>query len=182
MLNQKFPTMKKLILLVVICLPSILNAQRLSRAYVGLMLHDNEIGGSLMNSFGINQYLGIGAGVDITSYESELMVPFYLDVRVKYPINNLAPFAFGQFGKQLFTKDLKYVDETGSAKDTKINGKLFYGAGAGISFKPGNIGFFVSYTQRWYQFNYKDSPTINGRPLLADPDKSLSIITAGLVF
>lgn len=174
--------MKKLILLIAICIPSVLSAQRLSRAYVGLMLHDNEIGGSITNSFGVNQYLGIGAGVDITSYNSELMVPFYLDARVKYSINNLAPFAFGQFGKQLFTKDMRYVDETGSAGKTKVTGKLFYGAGAGVSYKPGKVGFFVSYTQRWYQFSYKDNPTINGRPLLEDPDKSLSVISAGLVF
>lgn len=173
--------MKKLILLIAISIPSLLNAQRLSRAYVGLMLHDNEIGGSITNSFGINQYLGIGAGVDITSYNSELMVPFYLDVRVKYPVNNIAPFMFGQFGKQLYTKDIKYIDVAESGK-TKVTGKLFYGTGVGVSYKPGKVGFFASYTQRWYQFSYKDNPTINGRPLLEDPDKSLSVISAGLVF
>lgn len=174
--------MRKLAILLIMLLPTISHGQqRLSRAYVGLMMHDNEIGGSITNSFGINQYFGVGAGVDISSYESELMVPFYLDLRIKYPINNIAPFAFGQFGKQLYTKDIKYIDVAESGK-TKVTGKLFYGTGVGISYKPGKVGFFASYTQRWYQFSYKDNPTINGRPLLEDPDKSLSVISAGLVF
>jgi hypothetical protein len=182
-LTIKIKNMKRVLLLALFLLwINGLQAQRLSRAYIGAVLHDNEIGLSLTNSFGINQYLGLGAGVDVTSYKSQLLVPFYADVRIKYPVNSLAPFIFGQGGKQLYNKDISYQDITGAAGKTKIIGKYFFGAGIGISYMPSKVGFFASYTQRWYKFKYKDEPMINGHPILEDPNKSLGAITAGLIF
>jgi len=174
--------MKRLLLFTLLCLPAVVNAQRLSRAYVGAILHDSELGASLTNSFGINKYLGIGAGVDVTSFDSKLIVPVYLDVRGRYMINNIEPMIFGQFGFPLYNKDFGYVDETGGSRKTEIRGKMFYGGGAGVAYKPGKIGVFASYTYRQYKFKYADQPTINGRDLFESPEKGVSAITVGLVF
>ena len=177
--------MKKLLLLSILCLPLFVNAQeRLSRAYVGLQLHDSEIGGSLMNSFGINQYLGVGAGVDVTSYNSSLLVPVYADVRIKYPINNIAPFIFGQGGKPLYKKDdaVTFTDMTGGAIKAKETGSYFFGGGAGISFKPSKVGFFASYTYRSYKFKYDISGGSLPMGVEDNYTKGISVITAGLVF
>lgn len=177
--------MKKLILFALFCFPVIVNAQeRLSRAYIGLMMHDSELGGSLMNSFGINQYLGIGAGVDITSYNSDLLVPLYADVRVKYPIKSFSPFVFCQGGKPLYKKDdaLTFTDMSGAAVRAKETGSVFFGGGAGISYKLAKVGVFLSYTYRSYKFKYD----IKGENLPSGIEdnytKGISIITAGLVF
>ena len=174
--------MKKLILFTLLYLPAIINAQRHSRAYVGAMLHDSELGASLINSFGINQYFGIGAGVDISSLDSRLIVPLYLDLRGRYLINNIEPMIFGQFGFPLYNKEFKYVDGSLEIQKTEIQGKMFYGAGAGVVYKLSKIGVFASYTYRQYKFKYADKPTINGRELFENPEKSPSVITLGLVF
>lgn len=174
--------MKKITLFILLSLPGFVNAQRLSKAYIGPMLHDSEIGFSLINSFGISQYFGVGAGVEITKLEGKVLGPVFMDVRGKYPIKDISPMVFGQFGFPLYSNDFNYVDETGAAKNTSINGKYFYGGGVGVSYQPGKFGFFVSYTYRDYKLKYKDEPTINGRAFLDDPSNSASIITAGLVF
>ena len=54
--------MKKLYILTLIFLPVITNAQRrenFSNAYLGAMIHENGVGVSLANSFGIGRYAGI---------------------------------------------------------------------------------------------------------------------------
>src|SRR5687767_12193875 len=153
--------MKKLLTIIFLLSPLLVPAQekeRHSRAYFGVMLHDMEqhqLGLSLVNSFGINQYLGVGAGVDITSYKDGLMVPVYADVRVKYPVNDFAPYALGQFGFQLYNQDIPLgTSVTGTPAKTKAKGKYFYGAGLGASYKRGKVGFFIQYIQRGYHFKY----------------------------
>src|SRR3954465_6382475 len=100
--------MKRIILLPFVLIPLLIIAQekeRYSRAYIGLMLHDNDQPCiTLVNSFGINQYIGLGAGVDITSYKKGLMVPAYADLRIKFPVKDFAPYLIGQFGKPLYNR------------------------------------------------------------------------------
>ncbi len=134
--------MKKLLLLLVI-IPTFAIGQtkeRLSRAYIGALLHDFDAPGiSLVNNFGINRYLGIGAGIDLTKHDGEMLVPVYGDVRVKYPVNNLAPFVVLQGGYPLYNKSDKagYTDVTGFPVKTKTMGRYFVGGGAGLSYKKG---------------------------------------------
>lgn len=177
--------MKKLLFLSILCAPLIVDAQeRLSRAYIGAMVHDGELGGSLTNSFGINEFFGIGAGVDVTSYNSDLLVPVYLDVRLKYPVNNFAPFFFGQGGKPLYKKEdaISFTDMTGAAVKAKETGNIFFGGGAGVSYKLAKVGIFLSYTYRSYKFNYTISRGEWPSGMEDSYTKGVSIINAGLVF
>ncbi len=177
--------MRKIILFIFLFLPGLINAQeRLSRAYVGVALHDSEIGGSLVNSFGINQYLGVGVGVDFTSYASQLLVPLYADVRVKYPINNLSPFVFGQGGKPLYKKEdaITFTDMGAAAIQAKETGSVFFGGGAGISYKLSKVGVFLSYTYRSYKFSYDISGGNFPAGIEDSYTKGISVITAGLIF
>lgn len=186
--------MKKLLAIVFLLSPLLVPAQekeRHSRAYFGVMLHDMEqhqLGLSLVNSFGINQYLGVGAGVDLTGYKNTLMVPVYLDIRIKYPIKEFAPFVFGQFGKPLYSNKeddgINWTDVTGSpiSEDhQKVQGKYFYGGGIGFAYKKSKVGAFLTYTQRNYHFFSKEFE-INGRTVSPKYERSTGILTAGLVF
>jgi hypothetical protein len=101
--------MKKLILFSFL-FPSLLFAQKKTNkgiAYLGLMLHEDQIGGSVLLSYSPIKYIGIGAGVDITSFDEELIVPFFADLQLKYPVNKFTPFINGQFGKQIFRKKMR---------------------------------------------------------------------------
>lgn len=187
--------MKKLILFTLLCLPMIVNAQRLSRAYLGAQLHDfKSPGGSFVYSFAINQYVGIGPGLDAGSYKTETVrgdevssgiMSFYGDVRGRYDVGNFAPFAYGQGGYFVYNQKGQFLDQTATYMDIERKGKFFYGGGVGVSYKKGLVGVFVSYTQRIYNFKYSpDEANINGRPLkdLVDNSASVGIITAGIIF
>jgi hypothetical protein len=186
--------MKKLITIILTLSPLLAPAQekeRHSRAYLGVMLHDmnqQNIGISLVNSFGVNQYIGLGAGVDLTGYKNTLMVPVYLDLRIKYPIKQLAPFVFGQFGKPLYSNKeddgINWTDVTGnplSEDHQKVHGKYFYGGGIGLAYKKSKVGAFITYTQRSYHF-FSKKFDINGRTISPKYGRSAGILTAGLVF
>lgn len=150
--------MKKIILIFIILLPLHAQSQGLkySRAYLGAILQDGKPGGSLILSYGINKYLGLGAGVDLLSYkvegekENKFFAPFYADIRIKYPVNNIEPFVLGQFGKPAYENELKgYRDMTLEAIDLKLTGKHFFGVGGGMMFKqPQHLGVFVSAVYR----------------------------------
>jgi hypothetical protein len=188
---------KKLVLLTILFLPLFAKSQTLknSRAYVGALLQDSRFGGTVVLSCGINQYFDIGAGADITSFEKQpyatsndkgtgIMVPVYLDLRLKIPLTVIEPFAFGQFGKPLYSQSLgKYTDITGGGEtELKQNGKYFYGVGVGISSVKKRIGFFASVAYRIYAFKYTPDLDINGREVPKPDDKGTVMISAGLVF
>lgn len=189
--------MRTLIIILFISIPFVLKSQPLrhSRAYIGAILHDSKVGGSLILSYGINQYIGVGAGVDITTYvnkgysssntKSKLFAPFYADLRFKYPLPFIEPFVFGQFGKPGYNEHVAtFTDITGRPTyELYQNGKYFYGIGLGASSNKGKVGVFASATYRMYNFKYSpDNIDINGRPI-PDPDsKEMVVITAGLVF
>jgi hypothetical protein len=183
--------MKKIIILSFILSPLFISAQKIeknSRAYVGLMLHDmDQPGISVVNSFGISQYIGLGAGVDVTSYKKGLMVPAYIDLRIKCPIKALVPYVIGQFGKPLYNRTEGtgvYITDIngGNRKEIMIKrtGNIFYGGGIGISYKPGKIGCYLSYIQRAYKIN--NSSIVNGMEIKSSDNKSIGILAAGLVF
>lgn len=186
--------MKKLLLLLILS-PFLANGQGLknSRAYLGAVLQDGKPGGSLILSYGINNYLGIGAGVDLLSYkpegqkEGKFFAPFYVDLRIKYPVNNIEPFVLGQFGKPAYENELKggYWDMTLGARDLKLTGKHFFGVGGGIMVRqPQHLGVFVSAVYRKYYFNYDPNHfVINGTTYNFDAlDKGMVIFSIGLVF
>lgn len=157
--------------------------ERLSRAYIGAQLHQNEAGFSLTNSFGVNKYLGIGAGVDLISYDGELLVPAYFDVRGRYAFDKWEPFIFGQVGKNLYKKNdaITYVDITGQGFKYDKNGKLFYGGGVGLAYKIGKVGVFAAYAYRRYQYKYSEAKA-SGAPNLPELPVNANIISVGLVF
>jgi len=142
-------------------------------------------------SYGLNKYLGIGAGVELTSYrpsntdDAKFFAPFYADVRFKYPVKYIEPFVFGQFGKHSYESNLgTYTDQTGAPTlKLREQGKYFYGAGLGISSKHSKkVGAFASATYRLYKFQYDPNKVdFNGR-ILVDREQSMLIISAGLVF
>lgn len=156
---------------------------RISRAYIAGMLHDSQIGLSLTNSFGISKYFGIGAGVDLTSYDSKTLVPLYLDVRGRYKINQWEPFVYTQFGKNLYKKSnaFTYVDITGQGFKYDKNGKLFYGAGAGISYKIGNVAIFASYTYRGYIYKFSGAQNATSQMAISDQTVNANIASIGIM-
>jgi|GEM_PF-1624291 len=177
--------MKKITLLLLFTFAiSIVNAQRLTKVYIGPTIHDGEIGGSVVGSFGINKYLGAGIGVDASKYMDKILVPIYVDVRAHLPLNKWSPFAFAQTGIGVYQNN-DYI-EKGTVfgvpyqVTADVQGRLFYGGGAGVSYALGPIGIFAHYTFRSYQFNYD---YVNGG-MINDQNKSkgTSIITAGIVF
>jgi len=185
--------MKKLLLLFLLS-PIFVTAQKLkySRAFLGAVLQDGRPGGNLVLSYGINKYLGIGAGVDLLSYkadgqkEGKFFAPFYADLRFKYPINNFEPFILGQFGKPAYENEIKnYSEGVFTPIDLKFTGKTFYGVGGGIMIKqPGRLGIFASAIYRKYSFNYDpDHFDINGRVYNFNAlDKGMMMFSIGLVF
>jgi hypothetical protein len=182
--------MKKLLLFTLLCLPAVVNAQRLknSRAYVGAVLQDGRFGGSLILSYGINPYIGIGAGVDVLSYRREsgedakFFAPFYADLRLKYPGKGIEPFVYGQFGKHAYEN--KKVFYSGISQTIQERGKYFYGAGGGVAIKRnGAVGGFISVTYRDYRFNASpDYVFVNGSKIDFDRSQGFVMFSAGIVF
>lgn len=131
--------------------------ENFSNAYLGAMLHNSQAGISLVNSFGITRYTGLGAGVDLTSFCNSVMVPVYFDARLKYPIGRFIPYALGQFGKPLYEKNdaLSFRNENGSLNPVKINGRHFFGTGAGFQYRARKVWLFASYIRRQYQLQYE---------------------------
>jgi hypothetical protein len=186
--------MRKLILFILLNVPVVVNAQALkhSRAYLGGVLQEGRFGGSLILSYGVNPYLGIGAGVDLLSYrrinreDASFFAPFYVDLRLKYPVRGIEPFVYGQFGKQSYESKLaSFIDITGAPTyELREQGKYFYGIGMGIGSTPNRpkFGVFASATYRFYQFQFSPSKLdINGR-ILDDRSQEMLVISAGLVF
>lgn len=187
-------SMKKLLITILLYAPLLVNAQALksSRAYLGGVLQEGRFGGSLILSYGINSYLGIGAGVDLISYrrrsgeEASFFAPFYADLRLKYPVKGIEPFVYGQFGKQAYESKIgAFSDITGApTNELREQGKYFYGVGIGIGSKPNRpkLGVFASATYRFYQFQFSPSKlNINGR-MIEDRSQEMLVISAGLVF
>lgn len=176
--------MKKLLLLSLL-FPSLVLAQSKTNkgtAYVGLMIHEDQIGGSVLLSYSPIPYIGIGAGVDITSYDEELMVPFYADIQGRYPVGKFVPFVNGQFGKQIYRKKdaVRYNDIGGNpiAGDDQI-GQYFYGVGGGTSFRISKVGVFVRYTYRDYKFKMEGT-TPENRPYKLITNQAANVITFGI--
>lgn len=78
--------------LLVFSLPALAQKQKHSNAYISLMMHETEPGVSLVNSWGIGRFIGLGAGIDVTGYNSEIFVPAYFDLRLKHAFGKSIPF------------------------------------------------------------------------------------------
>lgn len=189
--------MKKLLFItIVLTSPLLTRAQeRLSKAYIGAILHDfKSPGASILYSFGINKYLGVGPGFDVSNYETDgagsqklksTVASIYADVRGRYSVGKIEPFAFVQGGYPSYKQEGQFITNTPTAQPITRKGKYFYGGGVGVNFKIGQVGVFASYAQRIYQFKYDPSNVnVNGRPLkdMVDNSASAGIITAGITF
>ncbi|RPE08957.1 hypothetical protein EGT74_18245 [Chitinophaga lutea] len=157
--------MKHFYLILLLLVPLVLQAQRrenFSNAYLGVMMHNSQAGISLVNSFGFIRYAGIGAGVDLTSFCNNIMVPVYFDVRLKYPVGRFIPYALGQFGKPLYEKNnaLTFREETGAINPIKINGRHFFGSGVGFQYRADKVWLFASYIRREYHMQYEGKRTL----------------------
>lgn len=168
--------------LLLISLPAVAQKQKHSNAYLSIMMHDTEPGLSVVNSWGIGKYIGIGAGVDITGYNSELFIPVYLDLRLTYPIQErYIPFILGQFGKHLYQKKdaISYLTADQQRISVDEIGRYFFSGGAGFHFKIGKVGIFASYMYRHAEFRNKAN-----RPIEPDvyPDfsKGFHVVNLGV--
>lgn len=152
-----------------------------SNAYLSVMMHDVEPGLSVVNSWGIGKYLGVGAGVDVTGYNSELFVPFYADVRLKYPINRSIPFLIGQFGKPLYQKKdaISYLTADQQTISVDEVGRYFFSGGAGFHFRISKIGVFISYIYRHVEFRNKPNRPL-GPSVYPDFSKGFHLINLGV--
>jgi hypothetical protein len=182
--------MKKLIVLLIILSPFFAKSQGLkySRAYLGAILHDGRFGGSMILSYGLGKYLGIGAGVDLTSYkasssqDAKFFAPFYGDLRFKYPTKGIEPFIYGQFGKPSFSQTIIKPTPT-NPRSLGVTGDYFFGAGLGISShreKKPNV--FMACTLRNYYFSYDPQNYVRNGVTLTNYNVNMLIISAGLVF
>lgn len=126
--------------------------QRLSSAYIGLSLNNEQLGISLVNSIHVYRQLFVGAGVDITELDTRYNVPVYADIRLIFRINKMGVMGIGQFGKPLYNEP-----------KTGMRGKLFSGYGIGIIYRRINKGAYLSYIKRHYEFtnSYRGYDVIN---------------------
>ncbi len=179
--------MKKLII-ILLFLPLMASAQwkNLSRGYGYVMLHQKSFGGGITYDYGFNPYLAAGLGVEFTSFEDHLMIPAFVDVKLRYPFRKLEPFINGQFGYNNYrvTYQYQYTDLNGNPATTNYQktGSYFYGVGAGISYMFGKVGVFASYTFRGYTYKFP-SFTANNLVVSFPNDKPVAnLISAGIVF
>jgi hypothetical protein len=182
--------MKRLLIIILFPLcSSAQTKQTLGQAYIGLMLHDfSQPGISTVASIGVSKYVGIGAGADVTSYKKSIIAPVYADLRLKYPVNSLVPFAIGQIGTSIYNRTdgtgIYMTDVTGGNRREimlKKSGSMFFGGGLGLSYKANRVGYFVSAIIRNYKFN-NSSHNIAGKEVNSDSNESMGVITGGLVF
>ncbi|RFS20691.1 hypothetical protein DVR12_19220 [Chitinophaga silvatica] len=181
--------MKKMLLLLLF-LPLFGWAQdsKLINGYGYLMLHDSKFGGGVVGNVNLlNQYLGAGPGVEITSYNGRTLVPVFADVKLKHRWGMVEPFLTGQFGYNAYnaTRTDLVAATDGTSKPITFNqsGKFFYGAGGGVSFHLKSVGIFASYIYRGYKYS---------RPTLVDVDNqavrfgsqsvSANVFIIGIVF
>jgi|ERR1044072_2387082 hypothetical protein len=189
--------MKKLLFLFILSTSSLLtNAQeRLSKAFIGAILHDfKSPGAGMVYSFGLNKYLGVGPGIDVSNYEikserdkglKSVVASVYADVRAHIQVRNVQPFAAIQAGYPFYEQKGQFQNITPTYDGITRKGKFLYGGGVGIAHKKGKVGIFVSYIQRFYLFKYDPSnANINGRELkdVVDNSASVGVITAGITF
>ena len=150
------------------------------------MLHQAKFGGGITYDYGFNPYLAAGLGVELTSFEDNLMIPTFVDVKVRYPFGKLEPYIIGQFGYNNYrvTYQYHYTDANGNPTFTNYQktGRVFYGVGAGISYLFGKVGVFASYTLRPYTYQFP-SFTANTQVVSFPDDKTTAnLISAGIVF
>lgn len=178
--------MKKLSLITLfICLTVIVNAQEKGKIYLGGILHDNkEIGGSVLGSFKVIKFLSAGIGVDATRYMDHFLAPVYGDVGANFNVGKITPFVYVQAGIAAYQKD-HYIEKGtifGQPYQTTadIQGRFFYGGGAGISYDLGLCAVFAQYTVRNYSFyyDYADGGLIHDQT----KKKTVGIAAAGIAF
>lgn len=161
---------------------------KLVNGYGYLMLHDSKFGGGIIGNVNLlNQYLGVGPGVEITSYNGNLMVPVFADVKVKHRWGMVEPFLTGQFGRNCYSSqrtDL-VIGTDGAQHPITFNqsGKFFYGAGGGVSFHMKKVGIFASYIYRGYKYSRPDIVDVDNQAVrFGNKSVSANLFIIGIVF
>lgn len=145
-----------LLLILIMLMPVASFAQREpGRLYAGVMLHDlNDIGLSVLYSFGPAKYVGIGAGVEVTSYLGNTLIPVYADLRFRHQFGIIEPFIGAQAGRPALSGRAKMSDGTNFRGTERVMGEFFYGGIGGASFQFKKVGVFASYGYRQYRYRY----------------------------
>lgn len=158
----------KTILWILLFLPLLSWGQesKLVNGFAYLMLHDSKFGGGVIGNVNLlNDHIGLGPGVELTSYDGHLMVPVFADLKIKNRFGITEPYLAGQFGRNSYNvagKDMiAATDGTQHEIEYNLTGKFFYGAGAGIMFHLKNVGLFASYIYRGYKYSRPDAININ---------------------
>lgn len=180
----------KLNLLFLLLIPVICSGQlKKGNTYISGILHDlKQPGASFVTSFNLHPNIGLGAGVDISSYNKSIIAPAYLDCRVKQSIGALTPFLVGQFGYPIYNRTegtgVYVTDVNGGNKRElmdKVSGLMTYSGGIGLSYELGKVGIFISGMFRAYRFKNKiDMP--GGSTTSSNTSKSVGVINLGIVF
>lgn len=168
-----------------ICLTITVNAQNRGKIYLGATLHDNkEIGASVLASFKVFKCISAGIGADATSYMDHFIAPIYADVRGDFKAGKFTPFVYAQAGVAAYQKN-HYIEKGtifGQPYQTTadIQGRFFYGGGAGVSYDLGLCAIFGQYSIRNYSFNYDyaDGGMIQDQT----KNNTVGLATAGIIF
>ncbi|MFY0254178.1 hypothetical protein ACDQ55_09515 [Chitinophaga sp. 30R24] len=155
----------------------------LLHGYGYLMLHDGHFGGGVTGNYFLFKYLGLGPGVEITSFNHRTLVPAFLDLKLRYPLPRITPYIEGQFGYNAYSSH-KILNAGGQQIEYNEKGKQFYGVGGGITYQINKyIGVFAAYTYRGYTYKNPKDIVVN-EELIPIPDEHVStnVFTLGVVF
>lgn len=157
--------------------------------YISAILHDfKQPGASFITSFNVHPNIGLGAGVDFSSYNKSIIAPVYLDLRIRQNIGSITPYIIGQFGYPIYNRTegtgIYTTDVNGGNRRElmgKVSGEMTYSGGIGASYSFGKVGVFISGLLRSYRFkNEIDMPTVGTKT--SNTSKYLGVINIGIVF
>ncbi|TWF41710.1 hypothetical protein FHW36_103514 [Chitinophaga polysaccharea] len=181
--------MKKL-LCCLLLLPALGFAQinKLLSGYVYVMAHDGSIGGGLTGNVELFNAIGIGPGVEVTSFEGRTLMPVFADLKVKHRFKYIEPYINGQFGYNVYSVDRTEnvpLSTGGGQQSITYNqsGKFFYGAGAGVAWHFNTMGVFISYVYRGYKYRSPKSIAEDGQSVnFGTRSVNANVFTLGVVF
>lgn len=180
--------MKKILFfLLLLPLFSAAQSDKLLYGYAYGMVHDGKGGGgAIANVSLLNNIIGVGPGVEITSYSDHVLIPVFADLKIKHRFTNIDPYITGQFGRNGYnvsrTTDIPAAGGGQQRITFNESGKYFYGIGAGAAWHFPKIGVFVSYIYRGYTYRYPGQVETDGQVTFRDKSVNANVFIAGIVF
>jgi hypothetical protein len=179
----------KNILLFLLFLPffSFAQSNKILYGYAYGMMHDGTVGGGVIGNVELLNFIGVGPGVELTSFDDHLMVPVFVDLKIKHRFENIDPYITGQFGRNSYnvsrTQEVTAAGGVSQPVTVNLTGRYFYGVGAGVAWHFNKVGVFASYIYRGYRYRYPDDIKINNEHVrLADRSVSANVFIIGIVF